>query len=595
MGAPNILGLLMEITADPSKAQEAIERFNSATGESLKKAAEGTEPLDKALLSNRESVRLLSEELGVHMPRAVSSALAKMLPDIAALGGALLGIYAAKELYDGIGKFTDWIRDSFTEQTADAKAFSEAAAAAYKAAGKAAEEAFTKFKTVEAGTFNIAEIDAKAHHLADLVNAYHELTEKAGGDLRRLGAIDAQALQTIADGAKEGITSVEQAQQKLAEAGQLQFDARKHMAEVTAKEEKDSANESKEAADEAYRAAMAKYEANQRAFHASEEALKRQMEMQNRLGKQAVEAAKHEEEAAERASKAREKLAESLKKQHEEQTKLYDELGREEEKEVKAIERLGETQERQMLHGKAEARQRIEDSHNEAIAAIQSANQQAQAIAALKGDYKAMADAAIAAYTAMRIANANYEEQLKNQAQTEKEMHEAEIEASEAKIQGMGAELGTFVGAIAGRKAEAEVEGAFMCAEGAFDIARAGWPPNPALLARGIGEIGAGIQMLEAAGKGGGRHAGAEASAATGGVGVGDRSSSHGGGGGAAYDLPGAGPSSARAGTTVTLQVMGDVFGDNLQRLSSQLGQGIQNGSIRSFPATQSPVTKGMM
>jgi TP901 family phage tail tape measure protein len=77
------------------------------------------------------------------------------------------------------------------------------------------------------------------------------------------------------------------------------------------------------------------------------------------------------------------------------------------------------------------------------------------------------------------------------------------IAKSEDMARSMANEIGVFVGAIAGRKAQAEVEGGFYLAEGAFDLARSIWPPNPALIARGLGEIGAGINMLKVAGRSG--------------------------------------------------------------------------------------------
>jgi hypothetical protein len=55
------------------------------------------QPFNDSLLSSRESVRLLSEEMGVHMPRAVSSAISEMLPQIAGMGTALLGVFAIEE------------------------------------------------------------------------------------------------------------------------------------------------------------------------------------------------------------------------------------------------------------------------------------------------------------------------------------------------------------------------------------------------------------------------------------------------------------------------------------------------------------------
>ena len=195
---------------------------------------------DKNLLSIRESARLFSEEMGLHMPRAVSSAVAKIIPDINLLGGALLGVYAAKELYTGIEKFTDWVRESFVQQTEDVKAFAEAASNAYKTAGTSAEEAFTKFKTSAAGQYEKADVDARVNNLLKIVDAYHELRDKAGDDVRVLGSIDAQAIQVIAAAAKQGITSVEEAEKRLNEAGQLQLEVRRRLEEVRAKEEKEA-------------------------------------------------------------------------------------------------------------------------------------------------------------------------------------------------------------------------------------------------------------------------------------------------------------------------------------------------------------------
>jgi hypothetical protein len=84
-----------------------------------------------------------------------------------------------------------------------------------------------------------------------------------------------------------------------------------------------------------------------------------------------------------------------------------------------------------------------------------------------------------------------------------KEEEQSETDKGESIAKTMASEIGTFIGAIAGRKAQAEVEGGFYCAMGAFDVARSIYPFNPQLLAKGLGEIGAGIEMLEVAGKSG--------------------------------------------------------------------------------------------
>ncbi len=143
MGSDSILGLLFEINADPSKAADALQAFEKSTGQSFERTAAGTKPLDTALLSNRESVRLLSEELGVHMPRAVSGALAEIMPGISAIGPALLGAFALAE----IPKFIDGIK----EATDEISGFGKEAKKAFEGAVAASDEAIVKFKTIKEG------------------------------------------------------------------------------------------------------------------------------------------------------------------------------------------------------------------------------------------------------------------------------------------------------------------------------------------------------------------------------------------------------------------------------------------------------------
>jgi hypothetical protein len=96
---PDNLGLAFEISADPSAAQAALEQFQGTTKMTFQSVAGATQPFNDSLLSSRESVRLLSEEMGVHMPRAVSSAISEMLPQIAGMGTALLGVFAVEQVW----------------------------------------------------------------------------------------------------------------------------------------------------------------------------------------------------------------------------------------------------------------------------------------------------------------------------------------------------------------------------------------------------------------------------------------------------------------------------------------------------------------
>jgi hypothetical protein len=139
----SFLGLVMEISADPSKAEEALQEFEKSTGKSFEQAAAGTAPLDTALLSNRESVRLLSEEFGIRMPRAVSGALAEIMPGISALGPALLGAFALSE----IPKFIAGIK----EATDNISGFGKEAEKAFEDAVAASDKAIVSFKTIKEG------------------------------------------------------------------------------------------------------------------------------------------------------------------------------------------------------------------------------------------------------------------------------------------------------------------------------------------------------------------------------------------------------------------------------------------------------------
>jgi hypothetical protein len=160
-----------------------------------------------------------------------------------------------------------------------------------------------------------------------------------------------------------------------------------------------------------------------------------------------------------------------------------------------------------------------------------------------------------------------------------------------AATQAMVANLGVFIGAIAGRKAEAEVEGGFMCAEGAFDVARGIWPPNPQLIIKGMGEIGAGIQMLEVAGKSG-RHP----SAVGGGAGGARSEYERGGYGGGGYGSEGGPPTGfglapgaqGSGGGRLNVYVVGDEARFIAERVNAadQAGHFMQvTSSRRSAPA----------
>ena len=166
MGASSVLGLLFEISADPSGAEAAIAKFNEATGNALADAAGKTKPLDDALLSNRESVGLLSEEIGVHLPRAVSGAVSEMMPGINAIGPVLLAAFALEEIpkfiegmhnaTDALGGYTSAVKEFETTNI------------------KASDAALTHFKTIALGEKLIGDTNRALAQLAKEHEGWNE-------------------------------------------------------------------------------------------------------------------------------------------------------------------------------------------------------------------------------------------------------------------------------------------------------------------------------------------------------------------------------------------------------------------------------------
>jgi hypothetical protein len=94
-GSPDV-GLILGLGLDSSGVKPGLDEASDSLAEYEKSLDDATErqaadfakaadETDKGLLSNRESVRLLSEEFGLHLPRAVTGAIGQMLPEIASL------------------------------------------------------------------------------------------------------------------------------------------------------------------------------------------------------------------------------------------------------------------------------------------------------------------------------------------------------------------------------------------------------------------------------------------------------------------------------------------------------------------------------
>jgi hypothetical protein len=103
------LGLLIGLGIDASDAKQALGEFEKLTGDSFQKASRAPRQLDDALLNTHQSMHLLLEEMGIHLPRAVVGAMSEMVPQIASFGGILLGAFAIEEIPKLVGGIKETI------------------------------------------------------------------------------------------------------------------------------------------------------------------------------------------------------------------------------------------------------------------------------------------------------------------------------------------------------------------------------------------------------------------------------------------------------------------------------------------------------
>jgi hypothetical protein len=579
------VGLILGLGLDASGVKPGLDQasndlaayqqaLDDATEREYNQFQKASERLDRGLLSNRETVRLLMEDMGIRLPRAVTSGIAEALPEIAGMGTALMGVFAVEEVF----KFSKAALDTMHELQGQTKELEE------------------DWKRVIAEQHKLL-VDAKTQEEArrnlDDTNKALAETSRHADDLRKQLADVPPGAALLAAKISLELDKVEAEERRLQDLSVDQLNRVKTFAEQTNKETQHAAEQSVK---DAERAATEKYEANQKAFHASEEALKRQMALQEHLGKLAVEEARREEEAKQRAAVAIRRLTEELRKQGEEQTRNAERLGKETAKEIADIERIGNEEEKRALRGKAAARQRIEDEHEAAVALIQEREQEAQVVAMLAGDYKGMADAAVAAYKAMGQASANYLKQLQDLTQAEKQ------EAS-AKQQSLQEQAGAIVEQIAelthNVKLGAEIRGGYDAALAiewwARFIASYGTDAHAALTA--VQYSLAAAEMFEVAGRSGkaphlGGSTGAEGGGGYHGGGYGGE---YGGGGGENYDrerlsTTGLAPGAAGGGGgRLNVYVIGDEAAFIAERVNAadQAGHFMQVTTSRRSSAAQ--------
>ncbi len=499
--AESILGLLFEINADPSKAQDALQKFEQATGKSFEKAAAGTKPLDTSLLNNRESVRLLGEEMGVHLPRAVSGALAEMLPGIKAIGPALLGVFALAE----IPKFIEGVKDAATALGG----YTEAVRKAEKADIDASASALIHFTTIAQGTILIAQTNQALANLAAKQGNWQEETKAANKAMSDSKSVLSSLLGPIGSaitlyrGYKAAVKESSDTESQSAEMRQrlvAQLDRLTHLQDQRQKEEAKAAKDAARAQEEADRAA--ERNAERKLTIEQRMAMQRIRTMQE-AGKEVEKLHKSEEaEAATKDRMARADLDFTLR---------LEEMGIVEQRHIQGFQKLIP-----QLTIATNATVHLSAARKELIWVTQSA----------------------------REAQAQWVDGLKD-----------EIKAVQGDLMG-NVQLFTqgLAGLIAGRKAQAGVEALWETARGIALLAEGAWPPNPAaLLAAGL-HFEAAAQYALLAGSSGGHRSASGAGAGS------SRGVDHAGHGGEGSDYgmppqtlaPGAGAGGGRFGAPGT-------------------------------------------
>ncbi len=99
----------------------------SNAGKDLAGFGDAADTTNRALINNTQSVRLLASEFGIALPRAVSSAVGRMIPAINMIGPALLGAFAV----ESVVKFGEMVAND-TKELYGFKEAQEAMSAAEK-------------------------------------------------------------------------------------------------------------------------------------------------------------------------------------------------------------------------------------------------------------------------------------------------------------------------------------------------------------------------------------------------------------------------------------------------------------------------------
>ena len=526
----------IRVAADLANINAAFQRLGQTLNTSFSAGAQGsqrlaasipplqfsvrqmTEETDKSLLSNRESARLLSEEMGIHLPRAVTGAIAEMMPAIGGLGGAFLGVFAIEKAYDwgktALGVIKD-LQSGTTEALDDIGKEAEATA---KRVHDELGKMFTDFKSSAGAQLPMEEVELRAHQLTKYYQAFIDL-QKAQNEMKRPTE---ETLKVIGQAVGEGLTNIEDVGKKLSEVSALQLEQHRHLAGVVQKESHDSCEHIIKDNEAAARAAR-ELSRSERQFREGE-----------------YKMVMRDIHAMQEAGKA----TEQLRKSEEAEAETKERMARADLVFMVNLERIGIAE-----------RNQAQDFERLVPRVMDLANA-TKHLSAMQSEYQFVKQDAI------RVEE-SFTQAIK-----------AEVVAVQEDMLGSIANLTEgLAGLIGGQKAAAYFKAGYEIAEGIACLASGTWPPNPAaIIASGLHfEAAAEYAML--GGGGGGRRGG--------GGGGGTQSSYGRGGGGGGASTPSGGAGGAAtpgSGTTIHMHIAGVISSDNLTQVMAQMSSLTRSG-----------------
>lgn len=180
--------------------QQVVAQLNAIGPAGEAAGAQGGAGLDQVgerALSARENVRLLSEEMGVHVPRAMQSVIANnqmLMGAIGALGPAMIGIGAVDILMHVgeavVGAYEKYVelKEVLVESAAVAKSFGDSAAAAMQRASEATEQYIRITQGAQAADqFKLNRLQSTSIPIPQYqTDDYKKLPDKVKGDFEKL-------------------------------------------------------------------------------------------------------------------------------------------------------------------------------------------------------------------------------------------------------------------------------------------------------------------------------------------------------------------------------------------------------------------------